>query len=213
MARFHPVRIWIADFCVRRRALALAKSDSVVDTFDLVCNTKSGHLRLTPPGYWIAFVSIPLFQFLLLRWYLRLFIWSRFLWQASRLNLDLIPTHPDRAGGIAFLGRKLLCVRTHSFCSGRHARRYDCKPCVVRGRELAVLQNGSSRLDRRLHAGHPRPARPSLRRSSRAPNERDLPTMDCWLAAMSKEFEQKWVKGRGLLSDELLGQRGYSIAV
>ena len=65
---------------------------------------ESGHLRLTPPGYWIAFVSIPIFQFILLRWYLRLFIWFRFLWQASRLNLNIIPTHPDRAGGLAFLG-------------------------------------------------------------------------------------------------------------
>ena len=36
-------------------------------------------LRFSPAGYWYAFVSIPVFQFLLLRWYFRIFIWARFL--------------------------------------------------------------------------------------------------------------------------------------
>jgi hypothetical protein len=48
-------------------------------------------------------VSLPVFQFLLLRWYFRLFIWSRFLWQVSRIELSLVPTHPDRVGGLGFL--------------------------------------------------------------------------------------------------------------
>src|SRR5215469_3837637 len=37
--------------------------------------------RLFPAGIWYGFVSLPIFQFLLLRWYYRLFIWTRFLWQ------------------------------------------------------------------------------------------------------------------------------------
>lgn len=67
--------------------------------------TPGGRWHLTPAGYWYVFVSIPIVQFVLLRWYLRLFIWFRFLWQVSRLNLHLVPTHPDRCGGLAFLGR------------------------------------------------------------------------------------------------------------
>jgi hypothetical protein len=62
------------------------------------------HLHVTFAGYWYAWVSIPIFQFLLLRWYFRLFIWFRLLWKVSRLNLQLSAAHPDRAGGIAFLG-------------------------------------------------------------------------------------------------------------
>jgi hypothetical protein len=54
-------------------------------------------------GLWYGYVSLPLFQFLLLRWYFRLFIWARLLWQVSRLELNLVPTHPDRAGGLGFL--------------------------------------------------------------------------------------------------------------
>ncbi len=57
----------------------------------------------TLAGWWLGCVSLPLFQFLLLRWYFRLCIWTRFLWQVSRLDLSLIPTHPDRCGGLSFL--------------------------------------------------------------------------------------------------------------
>jgi hypothetical protein len=63
-----------------------------------------GRWHLTPAGFWYVFVSIPITQFILLRWYVRLFIWYRFLWQVSRIPLNLIPTHPDRSGGLAFLG-------------------------------------------------------------------------------------------------------------
>jgi hypothetical protein len=63
-----------------------------------------GQHRFTPAGYWYAYVSIPVFQFMLVRWYFRIFIWARFLWQVSRMDLHLVPTHPDRAAGLGFLG-------------------------------------------------------------------------------------------------------------
>ena len=63
-----------------------------------------GQHRFTPAGYWYAYASIPVFQFLLLRWYFRIVVWTRFLWQVSRMNLHLVPTHPDRAAGLGFLG-------------------------------------------------------------------------------------------------------------
>jgi hypothetical protein len=66
---------------------------------------QAAHLRLTLAGYWYAYVSIPIFQFILGRWYLRLVVWFRFLWQVSRLNLQLSAAHPDLAGGIGFLGK------------------------------------------------------------------------------------------------------------
>jgi hypothetical protein len=59
--------------------------------------------RLSLAGWWYAVVSLPIFQFLLYRWYFRLFIWARFLWQVSRLELALVPSHPDRVGGLGFL--------------------------------------------------------------------------------------------------------------
>jgi hypothetical protein len=63
-----------------------------------------GGTHLSSAGYWYIFVSRPLFQFIAVRWYFRISIWARFLWQCSRLELNLIPTHPDRAAGLGFLG-------------------------------------------------------------------------------------------------------------
>ena len=59
--------------------------------------------KLSLAGMWYGYVSLPMFQFLLCRWYFRLFIWTRFLWQVSRIELSLVPTHPDRVGGLGFL--------------------------------------------------------------------------------------------------------------
>jgi hypothetical protein len=58
---------------------------------------------LTAAGYYYAFVSLPILRFFVLRWYFRLFIWYRFLWQVRALPLLLNLLHPDRAGGLGFL--------------------------------------------------------------------------------------------------------------
>jgi hypothetical protein len=60
-------------------------------------------VRLTPAGWWAALVSMPVFQFLMFRWFFRLFIWARFLWQVSRIELNLEATHPDGTAGLRFL--------------------------------------------------------------------------------------------------------------
>jgi len=65
----------------------------------------AGGTVLTPAGYWYQFVSMPIIQFIALRWYFRLLIWARMLWQVSRLDLNLVPTHPDRCCGLGFLGQ------------------------------------------------------------------------------------------------------------
>jgi hypothetical protein len=63
----------------------------------------AGGSSLTLAGMWYGYVSLPIFQFLLCRWYFRIFIWARLLWQVSRIELRLVPTHPDRVGGLGFL--------------------------------------------------------------------------------------------------------------
>lgn len=64
-----------------------------------------GHfLGLSLAGCWYYLVAVPLLQFLAYRWLWRLIIWTVFLLELSRLDLKLIPTHPDRAAGLGFLG-------------------------------------------------------------------------------------------------------------
>ena len=63
----------------------------------------AGFEDLSLAGWWHTLISLPIYQFLLLRWYFRMFIWTRFLWHLSRIPLRLVPTHPDRVGGLGFL--------------------------------------------------------------------------------------------------------------
>lgn len=60
--------------------------------------------RFSLAGLWYKFIALPVLRFFWLRWVWQLIIWTRFLGAVSRLNLDLVPTHADAAGGLGFLG-------------------------------------------------------------------------------------------------------------
>ena len=106
--------------------------------------TPEGPWHLTLAGLWYVFVSIPIVQFILLRWYVRLFIWFRFLWHVSRIKLQLISTHPDRGGGLAFLGRSSYIFGPILFAQGAMAAG------LVAGR---VLYGGESLLSFKFQLG------------------------------------------------------------
>lgn len=56
------------------------------------------------PAFRVYFhAGLTLFRFLLFRAAWNLAIWTWFLWRVSRLDLHLIPGHPDRAGGLGSL--------------------------------------------------------------------------------------------------------------
>jgi hypothetical protein len=59
--------------------------------------------KLAFGAVWYGLFSLPLFNFLLLRAIRHWWIWTNLLWRLARLQLHLIPTHPDRAGGIGHL--------------------------------------------------------------------------------------------------------------
>jgi len=83
---------------------AIWRGDTGVTHSTWFADIVDGRPRATFAGWWYLHVSIPMFQFLLYRWYFRLFVWFTFLRRVSRLPLRLIPTHPDRAGGLGFVG-------------------------------------------------------------------------------------------------------------
>jgi hypothetical protein len=95
-----------------------------------------GRWNLTPAGYWYVFVSLPTFQFILLRWYVRLFLWFRFLWQVNRIELNLIPTHPDRCGGLSFLGMSSYAYGPILFAQGAIVAGIVADRVLYRGESL-----------------------------------------------------------------------------
>lgn len=77
-----------------------------------------GTQQLSAAGLWFRFVSLPLFQFLFLRWYYRIFIWARFLFQISKIKLRLVPTHPDHVGGLGFISNIVFAFMPLAFMHG-----------------------------------------------------------------------------------------------
>ena len=71
----------------------------------LVSSWHSTSTGFTAAGLWYLAVSAPLFRFILYRWTYRYFIWTLLMWKISRLNLHLMPTHPDHVAGLEFLSR------------------------------------------------------------------------------------------------------------
>ena len=57
--------------------------------------------RLGFGGAWFAYVVRPVFLALLLAWAWRIVLLTLWMGRVGRIGLSLVPTHPDRAGGVA----------------------------------------------------------------------------------------------------------------
>ena len=77
---------------------------SLQSTWHDVTVQTEGIKRLSYTGLWYHMVAVPIIQFFMARWFWRYLIWIRFLYDVSKLDLDLGPTHADGAAGLAFLG-------------------------------------------------------------------------------------------------------------
>jgi len=73
-------------------------------------------------AYFCEHTDFPIY---LLRWLWRYLIWCWFLWRASRLDLHLVPTHPDRVAGLDFWAWPGE-IRDHYFC-------LIIAPCISNG--------------------------------------------------------------------------------
>jgi hypothetical protein len=67
-------------------------------------NFPGSRLGVSFTALWFRLIATPILQFFWYRWLWRLLIWAGFLWSVSRLNLNLVGTHADQAGGLGFLG-------------------------------------------------------------------------------------------------------------
>jgi hypothetical protein len=74
--------------------------------------------NLSPAGWWALLVSSPILLMLLLGWLWRLVLWTRFLWLMSRIELQLVPAHPDQCGGLRFVGTSLEAFMPLGFTLG-----------------------------------------------------------------------------------------------
>jgi hypothetical protein len=89
-----------------------------VETTAWFTDPAAGKGNLSLAGIWFRYVSLPVFQFLFLRWYYRIFIWVRFLFQISAIKFRLSPVHPDHVGGLGFISNIVFAFMPLAFMHG-----------------------------------------------------------------------------------------------
>jgi hypothetical protein len=160
--------------------------------------------RLTLAGYWYAFVSVPFFQFILLRWYVRLVLWFWLLWRVSKLNLRLSAAHPDRAGGIAFLGKAAYAFQPVLFAQGALLSGVIASRILYDGQSLLVFKMEIAGLVGALILvvlGPLAMFTPHLDRAKRS----GLATYGSLANSYVFAFEERWLRGAPPDRGDLLG--------
>lgn len=166
-------------------------------------SAQASGLALTPAGYWDAFVGVPIFQFLLLRWYLRILIWVYFLWRVSRLNLQLIPAHPDRAGGLGFLGGSTQAFAPILFAQGALLAGHIANRVFYEGQSLMSFKVGAAGLVAFFVVFLLAPLAMFTPQLSRA-KRRGLLDYGAFATDYVREFERKWIR-KDAPKEELMG--------
>ena len=64
----------------------------------------AGGTRLMAAGWWYLLVLRPMFSFFTAMWIWRIVVFAILLRRIAKLDLDLVPVHPDQACGLGFLG-------------------------------------------------------------------------------------------------------------
>ena len=77
-----------------------------------------GSSRFSLAGWWHALVSAPLLLVLVFGWLFRVALWARFLWLIAKIELRLVPAHPDLSAGLKFVGHSLRSFSVVGFALG-----------------------------------------------------------------------------------------------
>ena len=101
-------------------------------------NLPSG--ALSAAGWWFNLVSTPIFRFLLLRWFWRMFLWASFLWRVSRIGLFLVATHTDLAAGLGFLSEGQKAFSPIVFAGGAVIAAEVGNAIAYQGAELSSMK-------------------------------------------------------------------------
>lgn len=163
-----------------------------------------GSADLSPAGFWYVLISRPLFQFIVVRWYYRLFIWTYFLFRTSRLDLNLVPTHPDRSAGLGFLGGSIAAFTPLIVAHGALLAGLMANPILFGGANLPDFRleiiGGVAMLLLTL-LGPLAAFTPSLMKAKRI----GLREYGMLASRYVREFDAKWVRGGAQNGEELIG--------
>jgi hypothetical protein len=160
-------------------------------------------------GWWRALVSQPLFLVCTGAWVWRTVVWARFLWGISRLQLRLVPSHPDLSGGLHFVSVSLRAFSVVALAFGVASSGSVGAAILISGRrpmEFAPAAAGFLVLVLLLFAG---PllvlGRPLLRTRTRG-----IFDYGELASALGRRFEAKWLRTGTEVDPECLSAPDFS---
>jgi hypothetical protein len=171
-----------------------------------------GFPDLSLAGWWHALVSLPLLLVLVFGWLWRLLLWGRFLFFTALLNLQLIPSHPDRAGGLHFVSTSLRALRLFCFALGAMAAGAIANRVVHEGaavlsfRDLAI---GLVLFVLFVCVGPLTAFTAKLRDAKK----HGMLVYGAFAGSVGRKFELKWLKQHGRPDPDTLEARDFSAVI
>jgi hypothetical protein len=134
---------------------------------------------------------------------MRFFVWFRFLWQVNRIRLNLVPTHPDRCGGLSFLGKSSYAYSPILFAQGAILAGIVADRVLYRGASLQSFRfqiGGFIVFFVTVLLGPLLMFTPRMSRARR----KGLADYGVFAQRYVEAFDQKWIRGTSA-SEEMLG--------
>ena len=166
---------------------------------------RDGVGQVSLAGWWRALVSQPLFLVVQLAWLWRILLWARLLWGIAHMELRLVPSHPDLAGGLGFTVASLRAFMMVSLALAVSVAGTVAEGVLHRGQPLQLFRipvGGFVALMLVLFAG---PllflAFPLLRAQPRGRLQ-----YGALATAMGQEFERRWLQPGSVNAESLVVQ-------
>ena len=164
---------------------------------------------LSLAGWWNILVSVPFLLALILIWLWRVCLWARFLFLVSRLDLQLVAAHPDRAAGLRFVGYSVQSYGVAALAFGFIVAGQAANRIIYRGAELLSFKDiviGLVALVIVLFVGPIAVFTTHLMRAWL----RGTVQYGAIATRLGREFEAKWFRGPSTIDDSALQVQDFS---
>jgi hypothetical protein len=184
--------------------LVIRRTQFALDMDSWYASAQDGQLRLTYAGWWGALVAMPVVQFLCVRWFFRFFVWGRFLWQVSRIPLNLEPAHPDGTAGLHFIALteracRMVLLGLGAVLAGMIANKIFYSGAALLEFKVEIV--GTVALLVFMILGPMLAFTPQLLEAK----HRGIAEYGRLGQRYAREFDRKWVRGDGPAGEPLLG--------
>lgn len=160
-------------------------------------------------GWWHVGISLPLLLIIFFGWLWRIVLWGRFLFMTAKLDLKLLPSHPDRVGGLRFVNTSLRGFRLISFGLGAVTAGSVADRVVYDGEKLANFKGLLIALMVMLLVLFAGPLTVFLWRIRHA-KWRGIFEYGVLANRLGREFEAKWLSAGTQVKQDVLEQPDFS---